>query len=370
MQRLIAMLATLVWLTGSASAAEIIVGAQAPLSGPQAVFGVTLQNGMKMYFDEVNKAGGAASSTFKLVQMDDKADPREGTLIAQKFCDDNKVLFALGPFNSGVAQATLPIYSDCGMPQIILGSNPRLTQQGYKTLFRPIGNDFAQGVLPAEYARNTLKVSKAAVVHDKQVFGQGVADIFAQKFAELGGTVVSASAVNPTDVDFTVLITQLKSQAPEIVYLGAVMPQLSLFARQMKEQGLNARLFVPDGGYVSDFIEQAGKAAAQGSLVSTGVPPMDANSQLVAFAKAYKEKYNGEVGPYSIYGYVFAQIVVEAVKKANRPDRATFVETLRSVQLQTAIGPIAFESTGELKVAPMFLYEVSGDTFKLAASSK
>ena len=86
-----------------AAAEEVSIGAEAPLSGPQALFGVTWHNGIKMYFDEVNAKGGVNGKTFKLVQLDDKADPREGTLVAQKFCDDASIKTVIGPFNSGVS---------------------------------------------------------------------------------------------------------------------------------------------------------------------------------------------------------------------------------------------------------------------------
>jgi branched-chain amino acid transport system substrate-binding protein len=353
-----------------ATAEEVAMGAEAPLSGPQALFGVTWHNGIKMYFDEVNAKGGVGGKTFKLVQLDDKADPREGTLVAQKFCDDASIKTIIGPFNSGVAQASLSIFGECGMPQLLFGSNPTLTTQGFTNLFRPIANDFAQGGLPATYAHDTLKATKAAIVHDKQVFGQGVATIFADNFKKLGGTITSTSPVNPTDVDFTALITQLKSQQPDVIYLGAVMPQLALFAKQMKEQGLKAKLIVPDGGYTPDLIAQAGKDAAQVVLVSFQVPPMDANEQLKSFAGAYKAKFKEDVGPYSVYGYVIAQIAVEGVRHAASTSRADIIKALRTVKLDTAIGPIEFTDVGELKVAPVFLYAVDGDGFKLVATSK
>ena len=92
-------------LCPAARADEVTVASAGPLSGPQAVFGVSWQNGMKLYFEQVNKAGGVAGHTFKLMQLDDKADPREGTLVAQKACEDDSVIALLGHFNSGVTLA-------------------------------------------------------------------------------------------------------------------------------------------------------------------------------------------------------------------------------------------------------------------------
>jgi branched-chain amino acid transport system substrate-binding protein len=352
----------------TARADEVTVASAGPLSGPQAVFGVSWQNGMKLYFDKVNKAGGAGGHTFRLMQLDDKADPREGTLVAQKACEDDKVIALLGHLNSGVTLATLPIYSDCGMPVLEFGSNPRITQQGYKNVFQVVANDYVQGSLPAQYIHKTLHLGTAAVVNDKQAFGEGVSQIFAKNFADLGGKVLSTSYVNPTDVDFSALITQLKAQKPDVVYLGAVMPQLALFAKQMHEQGFAAKLFVPDGGYTDDFVTQAGGDAAEGSYVTFQAPPYDSSPELQAFASEYKAMFHEDAGPYSAYGYIMGQATVDAVTSKSAT-RAGVMDAFRSLDLKTMLGPIAFQSTGQIKTAPLFLYQVQKGKFVLVGHS-
>ncbi len=315
-------LAVAAGIGGVAHADEVTIASAGPLSGPQAFFGVTWQNGMQLYLDEVNKSGGVNGHTFKFVKMDDQADPRQGTLVAQKLCDDDSVKVVLGHFNSGVVLPTLPIYAQCDMPDIIFGSNPALTQQGVTNIVRPVPNDFIQGALPAHYARDDMKAERAAVVNDKQTFGEGVSRIFAERFKQAGGTVTSISQVNPTDVDFTALITQLKQQNPQVVYLGAVMPQLALFAKQMHDLGLDAKLFVPDGGYTPDLPKQAGDAAAQAIYVTFQVPPYDSSPELVDFTKRYTAAFHSDPGAYSVYGYILAQIAVAAIKNAPKLDRA------------------------------------------------
>lgn len=352
----------------SAMADEITVGMAAPLSGPQAYFGNTWHNGFKLYVDKLNAAGGVNGTTVAYNQQDDKADPREGTLVAQKFCDDDNVVIGLVNFNSGVAQSTLPIYEDCSLPTMTFGSNPALTQQGYKFMVRPVANDLAGALLPAEYALQKLGAKKAVVVNDKQVFGQGISTIFAKNFKDGGGEVLDTLAVAPTDVDFTAVLAQIKTKAPDVIYLGAVMPQLALFAKQLHEQGVKATLLVPDGGYTPDLIAQAGEANVQGTMVAIQVPPMDASPEIAEFAKLYKEKYGEEAGPYSIYGYVQGQILEEVLKTAKGHSREEMNEALHGVKVKTAVGDLEFDEVGELKVAPSYLYKVEGKNFVLAGS--
>lgn len=368
MRKIAATLLATVFMAGSAWAEEITIGLSGPLSGPQAYFGSTWHNGFKLYVDKLNAAGGVNGVTVNYNQQDDKADPREGTLVAQKFCDDDKVVIALVNFNSGVAQSTLPIYDECTLPNMTFGSNPSLTQQGYKYMVRPVANDLAGALLPAEYAVKKLGLKTAVVINDKQVFGQGISEIFAKNFEAAGGKVLSTVSVTPTDVDFTAVLAQVKTQNPDAIYLGAVMPQLALFARQMKEQGLGARLFVPDGGYTPDLISQAGEANAQKVVVAIQVPPMDASPAIAEFAKQYKEKFGEEPGAYSIYGFVQGQILEQVLKTTKGLTRDDLNTALHGVKVSTAVGDLEFDETGELKKAPSYLYEVEGKTFKLIGS--
>ncbi len=351
-------------LASPLTAEEITIGMTAPLSGPQAFFGSTWHNGFKLYVDQMNEAGGANGITVRYDQQDDKADPREGTLVAQRFCDDESVLIGLVNFNSGVAQSTLPIYEDCGFPTMTFASNPALTQQGYEYMVRPVANDLTNALLPAEYAIEA-GIGTAVVVNDKQVFGQGVSEIFSANFTERGGEVLATLAVAPTDVDFSAVLAQIKTLNPDAIFLGAVMPQLSLFAKQMHEQGISSQLIVPDGGYTPDFIAQAGEANAQGVIMSIQVPPMDASPGIAAFAAAYKARFGEEPGPYSVYGYVQGQILEEVLKTASELTREGLNEALHAVNVETIVGTLEFDEVGELKVAPSFLYQVEGTGFTL-----
>lgn len=365
MKLIASMLISAAMMSTPLMAEEITVGLSGPITGPQAYFGTTWHNGFKLYIDKLNAAGGVNGTTIAIDEQDDKADPREGTLVAQKFCDDDNVKVGLVNMNSGVAQSTLPIYEECTLPTMTFGSNPSLTQQGYKYMVRPVANDTAGALLPAEYAIKTMGAKTAVVVNDKQVFGQGISEIFATNFKNGGGSVMDTLAVAPTDVDFTAVLAQIKTEKPDVIYLGAVMPQLSLFAKQMHEQGITATLIAPDGAYTPDFISLAGEANAQGALVAIQVPPMDASPAIADFAKLYKDTYGEEAGPYSIYGYIHGQILEQALKDTKSLSREDLNTALHNVKVSTAMGELEFDATGELKVAPSFLYKVDGTKFTL-----
>ncbi|MBV8650788.1 MAG: branched-chain amino acid ABC transporter substrate-binding protein [Alphaproteobacteria bacterium] len=363
---LLSAVAAVALIGGASARADMKIGTAGPLSNAEALFGKTWQNGMQLAIDEANAAGGVNGQKVQLVRQDDQGDPKQGTLVAQKFCDDASILAVIANFNSGVTIPASDIYNRCGMPQVTNSSNPKITAAGYKNLFRPIANDFMQGAAPATYALKTLGLKTAAVVHDKQAFGQGVADVFKSDFEKGGGRITSYSGVVATDVDFSALITKIKTENPDIVYYGGTMPGVGLFLKQLRDLGLKSVFFAADPAFLPDLITTAGAANAEGAIVSFQAPPYDANSKLAKFAADYKKAFSEEPGPYSAYGYNQAAIILAAMKQAGaQASRAAIVKGLQGTSYDGLMGPVAFDDKGELKQPSLYLYKVSGGKFAL-----
>jgi len=350
-------------LTGAAKA-DYIIGAAGPTTNAEALFGTTWMNGMDLAVREANAAGGIGGQKLALQRDDDGGDPKQGTLIAQKQCDNTGIVAVIANFNSGVTIPSSDVYHRCGMPQVTNSSNPKVTQAGYKNLFRPIANDLSQGAAPAEYALTKLHAKTAAIVHDKQAFGQGVAEVFRDKFTAGGGKVASFSGVAQTDVDFSALLTSLRQQNPDVIYFGGVMPAVGLFVKQAREYGMKSTFFAADSAFSPDFIKGAGKAS-EGAVVSFQAPPYDSSPALQKFAAAYKQAFGEEPGPYSAYGYQEASIVIDAMKKVAKVDRASLVEQIAKSDFDGIVGHVAFTPQGELEKPFIFLYTVKDGAFSL-----
>ena len=356
-------------LIGPARADDVVIGTAGPTSNAEALFGTTWMNGMELAIRNANSAGGINGAKVTLRREDDGGDPKQGTLLAQKFCDAREVVAVIADFNSGVTIPASDVYNRCGMPQVTNSSNPRVTQAGYKNLFRPIANDLMQGAAPATYALQNLHAKTAAVVHDKQAFGQGVADVFRQNFTKGGGKVSSFSGVTATDVDFSALITSIRSENPDAVYYGGTLPAVALFLKQMRELGIKATFFAADPAFLKDFITSAGQANAQGAIVSFQAPPYDSSDALKKFAADYKAAFHEDPGPYSAYGYMEASVILEAMKRAGAsPTREKIVPELAKTNMDSLLGHVAFDDKGELKDPFVFLYSVKGDDFALVRS--
>ena len=300
-----------------------------------------------------------------MAREDDGGDPRQGTLIAQKQCDDGSMVAVIANFNSGVTIPSSDVYHRCGLPQVTNSSNPQITKPGYENLFRPIANDLAQGAAPAEYAL-AKGLKSAAIVHDKQAFGQGVAEVFRDTFVKGGGKVTSFSGIAATDVDFSALLTTIKQETPDLIYFGGVMPAVGLFVKQAREFGIDATFFAADSAFTPTFIAGAGPDYAEGTVVSFQAPPYDSSPALQEFAKEYEAKFGEAPGPYSAYGYVEAKIILEAMESLDgKPTRESMVGAIAKTDLDTMVGNVQFTPEGELQKPFIFLYTVKDGDFVL-----
>lgn len=131
------------------------IGQVGPTSGPAAHLGQDHVNGARLAIEDLNRADvriGGRKARFELQAEDDAADPRQGTLVAQKLCDQ-KVHGVVGHLTSGSSIPASRVYHDCGIPHISpVATNPRLTEQGLRTTFRLLASDNAMGVALAHYA--------------------------------------------------------------------------------------------------------------------------------------------------------------------------------------------------------------------------
>jgi branched-chain amino acid transport system substrate-binding protein len=194
----------------------------------QAHYGKDNENGARMAIDDLNKKGvtiGGKKVKLELVAEDDAADPKQGTAAAQKLCDA-KVNGVVGHLNSGTTIPASTVYNQCGIPHVTpSATNPKLTQQGYKTTFRMLANDNALGAGLALHAANNLKLKKVAVIDDRTAYGQGVAEVFKKTAQQKGIQVVDEQFTTDKATDFMAILTAIKSKAPDGVFYGGMDPQ-------------------------------------------------------------------------------------------------------------------------------------------------
>jgi branched-chain amino acid transport system substrate-binding protein len=358
-----------------AAPAEVVVkiGHVAPLTGAIAHLGKDNENGAKMAVDEINAAGGlkVGSQTikFELLAEDDKADPKEGTLVAQKLVDAGAVA-VVGHLNSGTSIPASKIYSDANVTQISpSATNPKLTEQGFKTTFRVVANDNQQGSVLGNYAATEMKAKTIAIVDDRTAYGQGLADVVEKTAKEKGLKVVAREFATDKTTDFNAILTKIRAAKPDVVMYGGMDATAGPMAKQMKALGIKAQLLAGDGVCSPEFIKLAGDAAGilTCSMAGEAVEKLAKGEE---FKQKYKAKFNADVQVYSPYSYDAVYVVADAIKRAGKADRAAITAALPATSYAGVTGTIAFDEKGDIKGGAISMFKVKDGKLEYISTSR
>ena len=275
------LLATAAALACAAVAAQeqvVKIGHSGPLSGPNTFAGRDNDNGVRLAIEELNArkiSVGGKTLKFELVSEDDQCDAKTGVAVAQKFVDSG-VRYVMSTYCSGVTIPASRVYDNGGTLVSTVGTNPKITQSGYKNLFRIVASDVQAGASMAAYAANVLKAKKVGVIDDRTAFGQGLADEFAKEAQKLGMTVAGREFTNDKATDFMAILTTFKAKQPEAIFYGGYAPQAAPMARQMKQLGVRAKLLGGDtlcspemGKLGGDAVNDVGYCAYAGMLMDS-----------------------------------------------------------------------------------------------------
>ncbi len=332
------------------------IGVCAPLTGDQAKMGNDILNGVKLAVEEWNTKGGILGQRIEIATGDDRHDPKEAISVAHKMVNEG-VIGVIGHFNSSCSIPASFVYHDASIPQISPAStNPQLTSQGFKNVFRTCGRDDQQGSIGAEFVINELRKKRIAVLHDKTTYGQGLADEFKKNIGKSNrASIVAYEGIVQGSGDYKAVLTKLKSRRPEVVYFGGVYPEGGLLVKQMRELGMKAIFVSGDGVIDPEFLRIAGDAAL-GTFLSFG-PSVKEIPHARHFIESYEEKY-GEIGPYSVYAYDAANILLSSIQSAGSTDGEKISEAIHNIRHEGALGTIQFNANGDVLVAPYIFWVV------------
>jgi branched-chain amino acid transport system substrate-binding protein len=334
------------------------LGHVAPMTGPQAHLGKDNENGAKLAVEELNAQAleiGGAKIKFELLAEDDQADPKQGTIVAQKLVDA-KVNGVIGHLNSGTTIPASKLYSDAGIPQISpSATNPKYTQQGFATAFRVMANDIQQGKILGEFAAKQ-GAKTVAIIDDRSAYGQGLADEF-KKAAEASGLkLVATEYTNDKATDFKAILTKIKSKKPDLVFYGGMDAQGGPLAKQMKELGLKAKFLGGDGVCTPEFMKLGGPAT-DGHYCSMPGVPLEKMAKGPDFKEKFTKKYNAEIQLYAPNVYDAVMVMVDSMKRANSVEPAKYLPEVGKTSYEGVTAKIAFDEKGDLKGGAISLYQ-------------
>jgi branched-chain amino acid transport system substrate-binding protein len=330
-----------------------------PLTGAIAHQGKDDENGVALAVMHANAQKlviGGRPVRFEMASEDDQADPKIGTVVAQKLVDA-KVAAVIGHLNSGVSIPASDVYHRAGIPMISgAATNPLLTERGLKTVFRTVGRDDQQGPAIALYIAREMKARKVAIVDDKTAYGEGIAAEVEKALRAAKVDVVARERTTDKETDFKAILTRIKSRAPDVIFHGGMDATGGPMMRQARDLGIKARFTMGDGA-CDDEIHALSSGAAEGMVCSQAGLPREAASP--EFIAAFREKF-GEIRQYAPFFYDGAMAAVEAMKRADSTDPARFAPELFNVSFKGATGTVAFDARGDRRNAEMTIFVVRG----------
>lgn len=316
------------------------------LSGSSAALGINEHNGVKLAVELHNKEN--PDCKVELLSLDSQGSPDQAPQLAQQAIEDEKVLGVVGPAYSGESEAANPLFAEAGLVHITASATrPSLAEQGWKTFFRVVGNDLSQGPAAGIYIRDVLKADRVFVIDDQSAYGAGLAD---EVKKVLGSAVVGSDKVQGEgkQADFSATVTKVKNANVKAVFFGGYYQEAGLIRKQLTAAGVKAVLVAGDGVNDPGYIQSAGQAAAEGTVITCACAP--ATEARGSFVSDYKEMHGSEPGTYSDTAYDAANILLSGIK-AGKNTREAMLEHVRSYSGEGVAANYRFSENGEMDPA-------------------
>jgi branched-chain amino acid transport system substrate-binding protein len=356
---------------GGGSASEIVIGEYGSLTGTTATFGQSTHNGIMLAVDEQNAAGGLFDKKkIRVITEDDQSKPEEAATAATKLINQDRVVALLGEVASSRSLAAAPIAQAAKVPMISPSStNAKVTQVG-DYIFRVCFVDEFQGLVMAKFAANSLKLKKAAILYDvKNDYSVGLSKVFAEEFAKLGGTIVGQQSYSEGDSDFRAQLTQLKSLAPETIYVPGYYTEVGTIARQARDLGMKVPLLGGDG-WDSPKLTEIGGDAVNGSYFSNHYSVDDPSPRIQKFVADYKKKYGIVPDGLAAMGYDAAKVLFDAMGRAGSADAAKVRDALAATKdYQAVTGNITIDKDRNA-VKPAVVLKIANGKFEYVETIK
>jgi len=285
---------------------------------------------------------------------------------ARKAINDKSVVAYIGTYNSGAAKVSIPLLNQAGLVMVSPANTyPGLTKpgkgeadepnkyypNGKRNYFRVVPADDLQGAVGAVWAKD-LGAKKVYIVHDTELYGKGIADVFRAKAKDLGLTEAGYEGAQKAD-NYRALANKVKDSGADLVYYGGIVDNNpAVLLKDLRAVLPTIKFMGPDGINCSEFLKQAGPSADQ-SVYSTfgGVPPEKYTGKAADWLKSYNAKYNNNnPNPYAIYGYEAAKVVLAAIAAAGdkADDRQTVLTNVAGTKnYDGVLGKWSFDANGD-----------------------
>ena len=331
------------------------IGTAGPMSGKYSVFGDQMRHGAEMAVADLNAAGGVLGKQLVLEIGDDLCEPRRAVRVANEMVNKG-VSFVAGHFCSGSSIPASAVYEEEGVVMISPAStNPRVTEQNHRNVFRVCGRDDHQGTVAGNLLADEYGSARIAILHDGTGYGKGLADRTRKQLNDRGVREVMHEAYRAGGTDYSALVSEMKAASVDVFYVGGYHYEAGLIVRQAHEQGFRPQLVTGDALVTDDFWRITGEAG-EGALMTFSPDPRKdpAGAAVVDRFRAAGIEPEG----YTLYTYAAIQAWAKAVEEAGTADSPSVIKALRSSSFDTVLGRLGFDQKGDVTGIDTFVWYV------------
>lgn len=324
---------------GDSSSKGLKIGMVYELTGNTASYGTSAINGAKLAFKEINAAGGVLDKQIQLVIADNKGEPSESANAMAKVITQDKVTAVTGFTVSSCGIAASAVAEANKIPFVAAATvNPKVTVDERtgkvkEYTFRACFIDSFQGKVGADFALKGLKARKAAILTDSASdYSKGLTDIFKGGFTAGGGQIVAEEAYLQKDQDYKPVLTKIKAQNPDLLYIPGYYEDVGKIIKQARELGITVPILGADAWDSPKLVELGGPQALNNTYFTNFYSIEDKNPASNKFVEAYKKEYGQLPDSMAAMGYDAAYLLVDGIKRANSTDPKKISEALAATK--------------------------------------
>jgi branched-chain amino acid transport system substrate-binding protein len=341
-------------LSTAALAQDITIAVAGPMTGGESAFGRQMRNGAEQAVADLNAGGGLLGKKLKLNVEDDACDPKQARSVAEKIAGAG-IPFVAGHYCSSSSIPASEAYADGNVLEITPASTAtKFTDRNLPNVARICGRDDQQGPAAAAYISKAFAGKNVAILNDKTSYGKGLADETKKALNAAGFTEKMFESYNKGDKDFNAIVSRLKRENIDLVYVGGYHQEAGLILRQMRDQGLKTILMAGDAMNDKEFASITG-AAAEGTLFTFGPDPRN-NPAAKSIVEEFKAK-NIDPEGYTLYSYAAVQVWSQAAKKVGSTDPVKVMAAIKANEWDTVMGKLSFDAKGDIKQNSYVVYK-------------
>ena len=216
------------------------------------------------------------------------------------------------------------------------------------------GRDDQQGQVAGDYIAKNFAGKNIAILNDKTTYGKGLADETKKALNKAGVTEKLFESYTKGDKDFNAIVSRLKADNIDLVYVGGYHQEAGLIVRQMRAQGLKTILMAGNSLADKEFASITGPEG-EGTLFTFGPDPRK-KPTAAAVVEKFKAK-NIDPEGYTLYTYAAIQVWSQAAAKAGTTDPKKVMDAIKAGSWDTVIGKIEYDAKGDIKQLDYVVYK-------------